>query len=321
MTSFQTDNFIDTNNETTLLLPLVSTGNVPQLSVDLMLHTLAPQYQFIKDIHSNYLHPFLGPLDYSIDQSKPILYEEFNNNNNNTKKFSSNLELFYNKSKNFYILQQRTPIIQGYLNNFFKEIIIPLLTNLNVKTIIILDSFGSFDDSFPHAINHNHRVLPSSSNEVYSLGSCNLNNINELSSTFDSIMNLNNNNNTNNHNNYDSNFGIDWFKFTEDSIQQEISTNQDIFKIAYHLINSNISTPSSSSLNEIKYISCFIHEGDNSFDAKLFTETIFKLLNWNNDKDTNSSSNQGFVLKTPVSWKGVYGFNSVSTAFDEGLYI
>ena len=253
------------NGQPTLLLPLVSTGNVPQLTIDLMLHSLASEFQFIRALDGVFLHPFLGPLDHSLDQDKPILYKS---KLDSGSKFSTALELFYNEEKNFYIIQQRTPIIQGYMNNFIKETILPLIMEFKIENVIVLDSFGVLDELNLEGRNFNSNK----SNGFCSLGSCNINSINELTRNFNTSLNVN----TNNGNNH-SNNEVDWFKFTGDSVQQEISPKQDIFKFAYHLINSNLTT--GSTLNEIKYLTCFVHEGDNSMDAKMFTEWILRLLN------------------------------------------
>ena len=122
----------------TLIVPLVSTGNVPQLALDLLLHSLSSEFDFVKSLDSTFVHPFVGPLDYVLDQQVPVLFSK----TAPQKIYSTALELYYNESKDLYVLQQRTPVIQGYLNNLIKETILPLIDEFKIEDVVILDSFG-----------------------------------------------------------------------------------------------------------------------------------------------------------------------------------
>ena len=273
-----------------LIIPLVSTGNVPQLSVDLIIHSLSNEFQFVESLDATFLHPFVGPLDYVIGQETPLLYS----NQNDTKKFSTALELFYNESKGMYVLQQRTPIIQGYLNNFVKSMILPLVAKYEITEIIIVDSYGSLDEDV---------LIPSSiatrSWNPFSLGTLEVNSVGDMSRLFESSLQLDT----------DTRLHVTaaLFKFGSQSLQQEISTSQQVFKYTYHILNSQL-----PSLRTIKYCSLFVHEGDNSYDAYQLCEELPQAI---------SKFNKIDKFTPPISWMGVYGFAPAPAAFDEGLYM
>ena len=288
----------------TLILPLVSTGNVPQLCTDLVLHSLSDEFEFVKSLDSMYVHPFVGALDYSAEDVQPVLYKS-----SPDKKLSTALELFYNKAKNLYVIQQRTPVIQGYINNFVRETIIPLVDELQISHLTVLDSYGALDESIiskkfaTNAAKGMNNIDP-----YFSMGTCRMGSIESLSSEFDSALDLQVDPNTSQH------YTTSLLKFTERSLVQEVSTDQQIFKIIYHLINSRL-----SKLEEIKYCTFFVHEGDNSLDAGLFASRFEDFVNPTEGSAGASVSISHF--KTPVSWKGVYGFNEIPSTLEEGIYI
>lgn len=276
----------------TLLIPLVSTGNVPQLTTDLVLHSLSKEFQFVKDLDSTYLHPFVGPLDYVSEQQEPVLF----NKSNVAKVYSTAIELFYNDSKSLYVIQQRTPVIQGYLNNFVKEVICSLVQEFKITDVVILDSFGALDED---VVAHTSRA--SKTDSFFSDAVCNVRSVGEVVQEMESGLRLNSSPEQ------QSNIISTLFQFTSDSVQQEVSTRQQSFKFAYHLLNSQV-----SELQRIKYCSAFVHEGDNSYDAYLLCDHLPSVID-------------GFpkinIHTPPISWKGVYGTRPIPASFDEGIYI
>ncbi|CCK68471.1 Add66p KNAG_0B00220 [Huiozyma naganishii CBS 8797] len=293
----------------TLVLPLISTGNVPQLATDLILHSLSADFSFVQDLDSTYLHPFVGPLDYTIDDLQgngslgpdtPQLYRD----HLATKKFSSALELFANKDKTVYIVQQRTPIVQGYINSFTMEVIIPLIQELQATNVTVLDSYGTLDDiAAPRGAVAELGAATGGNFSNLSIGVCQVKSIADMIENFQTVLNLQ----------LDPDSAVHYtnslFTFSSNSPLQEISTSQQVFKMAYHILNC----PSMTTLKEIKYASLFVHEGDNSVDAMLLCEHLPQLI------DAPVLKIEKF--KTPVSWKGVYGLNSVPSTMDEGIYI
>lgn len=294
----------------TLVLPLVSTGNVPQLSVDLLLHSFNDRFHFIEDLDSKYLHPFVGPLDHTLADtttttpSSSTLYD-----GTSSKRFSSALELFSNKDKSIYIIQQRTPIIQGYLNNFIQDIIIPLINRLGITKLSILDSYGAFDiDNGKN--NGTTATMNKGPLSNISIGTCKMDSMNDIIANFDETLSLS----------YDSNSSLHYttqfYKFNSNSPIQEICTNQTIFKITYHLLNNLNLHSASSPLKEIKYFDILVHEGDNSLDAKYLIKNCLPLILSENYKITQDSE-----FKIPISWMGVYGMGRIPASIEEGIYI
>lgn len=272
-------------NMSSLIIPLVSAGNVAQLTTDLILHSLADEFDYVCDLDSTYLHPFVGPLDY-VSGVSASLYDK-----SPQKKHSTPLELYHNPKKQLYVLQQRTPIIQGYENNFCHEVLVPLVQKLSVEKVLILDSISIFDSLITLNPGHSGR---------FSIGTCELSSISDVTREFQQRLQLDT----------DSSVSLNktLFKFTDSSIQDGISAEQLVFKLCYHLLH--ISAP--SKLREIKYFSIFVHEGDNSQDALLVCEQLPVIL-----------PGLGKIVRyaTPVSWKGVYGMRPIPSSFEDGLYI
>lgn len=128
MTSFIPDSNIYIPNITgsTLIIPSISIGNIPQLSIDLLIHTL----NFIKigTLDDVYLYPFASPIDYSKSSKKGI---------------SHSIEIFYNEELNLTLIQQRSPILPSYITSYVSEIIIPFIKFFTFKKIVILDSLDA----------------------------------------------------------------------------------------------------------------------------------------------------------------------------------
>ena len=297
----------------TLILPLISTGNIPQLATDLILHSLADEFRFVRSIDSIYLHPFIGPLDHTIDQDIPVLYSDVLP----AKSYSTALELFYNESRNLFVLQQRTPVINGYLNNFILETLIPLLKELKIVNLTVLGSFGVLETEAvslrrKHAENSSFiNSQQQQQDPFYSLGICKLQAITDLTENFDKVLNLETDPDTSRR--YTSSI----FKFTDSSLIQEISTEDQIFKLMYHILNSTTGSELGlHDLDTVKYCCTFVHEGDNSYDAKVFCTHFSDFANCE-----DGSLYRIQDMKSPVSWKGAYGFSEVPTTLNEGLYI
>ncbi|KAI5952332.1 hypothetical protein KGF54_003198 [Candida jiufengensis] len=110
----------------TLILPTISIGNLPQLTIDLLIHN----YNFIKIGYLNdlYLYPFASPIDYVKNPIEGI---------------SHAIEVYYCEELNITLIQQRSPIIPSYSSSFLKEVIIPFITESDFLKIIILNSNDS----------------------------------------------------------------------------------------------------------------------------------------------------------------------------------
>ncbi|SCV02169.1 LANO_0F15698g1_1 [Lachancea nothofagi CBS 11611] len=268
-----------------LLLPLVSTGNVPQLATDLILHSLSSEFQFVRELDSLYLFPFAGPLDY-VKGSETSLYEKTG------QTFTTPLELFYSSKSKLYIIQQRSPILQPFENTFCKEVIAPLLEELQIGQLLVLDATDNIDESIIS------RQLRKS---AYSIGTCDLSQITDIASEFEEKLQINDQTS--------QSVNKTLFKFSDTSFQSGVCTAQFVYKLCYHLLH----TPKASSLlKEISYLNTFVQEGDNSEDAIAACNQLPQIL---------SSFPRISHYKTPVSWEGVYGVREAPSSFEDGLYI
>lgn len=250
------------------MLPLVSVGNIPQLSVDWLLNSQSNEWEYLEALDSKYLVEFVGPLDRPEDGSAS-LYKD------NDMKYSSALEVFYNKKRGIYAIQQRTPLVSvNYLNNFIVEIILPFLSKYKISEISIWDSLSAMEDE-NGVIVHPH--------EIFSLGEFYFDDGVDLLSSL--------------HLNDQEPMVNNWLQFTPTSFQDKISIDQPIFKILFQILNAS---QRPQALRSIKYCSCLANEGDNSLDSQQFLQWIIsqKIV-------TNLPPITKFIR--PISWQGVYG--------------
>ncbi|SCU99287.1 LADA_0H18756g1_1 [Lachancea dasiensis] len=269
-----------------LLLPLVSTGNVPQLATDLILHSLAPDFAFVQELDSMFLFPFVGPLDYVRD-SQANLYQ-----NTQDKTFTTPLELFHSPSLKLYVVQQRSPVIQPYDNCFCKNVLVPLVETLKISQLVVFDATDSVDEIIG---------VPQLRKSPYSLGICDLSHIDDISSEFEEKLQIDDSNT--------QSVNKTLFKFTDNSFQSGIATEQFIFKLCYHLLHSPVIC---GFLKEIRYFNTYVQEGDNSEDAAAACGQLPHII---------SGFPKITQYKTPISWEGVYGVRNAPITFEEGLYI
>ncbi|CUS21356.1 LAQU0S03e00694g1_1 [Lachancea quebecensis] len=270
----------------TLLLPLVSTGNVPQLMTDLVLHSLDSEFEFVRELDSLYVYPFTGPIDY-VEGSGSNLYRT-----NPEKTFTTPVELFFNPKLELYVIQQRSPILPHYENQFCKNVIAPLIGELNIGSLVVTDATDSFGE---------HISVASARRSPYSFGMCQVSQIDDLSGEFQQKLQLRDVTTTP--------VNETLFQFSSQSFQSGISTEQFIFKLCYHLLHTQKVL---ETLKEIRYFNIYVQEGDNSEDAVAACEQVPQVIT-------------GFpriaTLRTPVSWNGVYGARDAPSTFEEGLYI
>lgn len=266
-----------------LIVPLVSAGNVAQLCLDVILHSFGDEFQFVKDIDCTMLHPFLGPLDY-VSGSSMSIYESCKDN----KKYTTPLELFRHRNGELYVLQQRSPIIEGYENQFFRKIVIKIIEEYKIDSILILDSAGVFDSSVP--ISSSHYQTP------FTLAECQIGSIDQLTSQLESGLHLNE---------QESSMISKCFSFGPESFQQSFSIYQQAYKLFFHLLHQP-----NFCLKKINYVSKLVQEGDNSWDALQLCDYLGEII----------PSLKPNKLTTPVSWNGVYGARPPALGFEEGIY-
>lgn len=131
---------IELLKNSTLLIPSISIGNIPQLTIDILIHTL--DFELIGRLDDTYLYPFVSPVDYTADKCK--------------KGISTAIEVYHNARLNVSLIQQRSPIIPGFTEEFTSKVIIPFVNTASFSKIIILDSSdaGVVTDSQGGKIEH-----------------------------------------------------------------------------------------------------------------------------------------------------------------------
>ncbi len=105
----------------TLVVPAVSMGNIPQLAVDLLVHTL--DFVKVATLDDLYLHPFLSPLD-----ERP------------PRGMLSALEVYYSAAHNLAVVQQRSPVARGCTHRFVAEVVAPFVRDARAAKVVLLDS-------------------------------------------------------------------------------------------------------------------------------------------------------------------------------------
>ncbi|KAG5419205.1 hypothetical protein I9W82_002972 [Candida metapsilosis] len=111
-------------SKSTLIIPSISIGNIPQLTIDLLIHTFSlTKIGYLDDL---YLYPFASPIDYV--KSAP------------ESGISQAIEVYYSPKLNITVVQQRSPIIPTYTSTFVQQVLVPFITAAQFKNVFILNS-------------------------------------------------------------------------------------------------------------------------------------------------------------------------------------
>lgn len=103
-----------------LLVPSISTGNVPQLALDLLIHLL--EFKFLERLDDTFLYPFVSPKDYIESPEPGILYA---------------LELLHSPKHNLYIVLQRLPIMPGFAQRHVEQVLTPLIKKYKLPVLLM----------------------------------------------------------------------------------------------------------------------------------------------------------------------------------------
>lgn len=125
---FESGYSFDTIAGSVLLLPTISVANVPQLTVDVLLHTLS--FVKVATLNDEYLHSFISPVDYVCTDEQP-------------KGVSFGIELYYCKDKNLTMVQQRAPVIAGFYKEHVNDVIMPFVNDAKFKNVILFHLMGA----------------------------------------------------------------------------------------------------------------------------------------------------------------------------------
>ncbi|SGZ38861.1 uncharacterized protein HGUI_01061 [Hanseniaspora guilliermondii] len=294
----------------TLILPLVSTGNVPQLTTDLILENNSNLKLISSYFSTNVkllLHSFAG----------------FDNNN-----VLSGIELYEDSSNKIIVIQQRSPTIKPFELLFYKALFDELMFNKDskyyndIQKVIVLDSISGSDpylDIIKSNKYGNLYQLPTSLKIAKATVNADIDKeyFTKMNESLTNYYNETNNYIKSHQKNYaDVQFNSKEIlpklndtilQFDQDSFQQRILVDADVLKVIFSLINKT------TSLN-ITYMNMLVYEGDNSVDARdyllnLSEKILSKEINFKNDE-----------LKTPSSWVNIYGTKDLTKELRESIY-
>lgn len=295
-------------SKSTLILPIVSVGNIPQLATDLLIHNL--HCKLIARLDDDYLYPFASPEDF-IEGAVP-----------NTSKISTSLEIYYSDEAKITVLQQRSPVLPGYQNRFLTDLLIPFIISTEFSNVIVLNS--ATPDSDLAVGPANKRIKLYSNNLASLFTKVNLDDSNSVIESTSEIKDI-------------SPSPLSFLTNLIDSLsneplyvpmQQTPSEISLIHQLKESFPSSLPLSRASSSIQSIKasqnkqpqtipimVLSISSYEGDNSMDLKLLTTELIKILKF----DNKSSPNKSLELRTPKSWSGFYGSREAPVGI-EGLY-
>ncbi|VEU22121.1 DEKNAAC103149 [Brettanomyces naardenensis] len=273
----------------TLILPIVSIGNIPQLTVDLLTYNL-PDVRLVGRLDSTFLYPLASPSDYVEGDSDHSV---------NPVTTTTALEVYYCERYNLTLLQQRSPILPGCTRRFFTELIKPFIELFEFKRLVILQSNdqGLKEDRYS-----NNRL------QIWT---------NDLAKNLELSLSLEDKTQLATVNECSEISPVGEFLLKKlDEAEVSKTTTSDLFLP----LESGIAT----GLRELRIeqrrlyyepaenivLSIFAYEGDNSADAETLYRTVIKLLN---------VEEKGKVV-TPKSWSGVYGQRVAPVGMEFGMY-
>lgn len=115
---------IDNLEGSVLLIPTVSVANVPQFCTDLLIHTLG--FEKVVTLSDKYLYSFASPVDYIASRGPK-------------EGVSLALECHLSKDKKITLLQQRSPILPGFVSQHVTEVLLPFIKSGKFSQVILID--------------------------------------------------------------------------------------------------------------------------------------------------------------------------------------
>lgn len=120
-------------NDSILIIPAVSAGNVPQLAADLLLHSLG--LRLVGRLSDLYTYPFAGPRDSSVNAPEASRVG-----------ISTTIEVF--SGSGLTIVQVRSPPLPGQRRRFVTETLLPFVSSFRfAETLAIASSNAALRES------------------------------------------------------------------------------------------------------------------------------------------------------------------------------
>ncbi|RCK66872.1 Proteasome assembly chaperone 2 [Candida viswanathii] len=120
----------------TLLIPSISLGNIPQLTIDLLIHTFA----FVKlgTLDDLYLYPFASPQDYATTATTTTTTAV-----SAQRGIAHAVEVYHCAALRVCLVQQRSPILPGCVDNYVTQTVMPFVKASGFKKVVVLDSLDA----------------------------------------------------------------------------------------------------------------------------------------------------------------------------------
>lgn len=296
-----------------LIIPTISIGNIPQLTIDLLIHTY--NFNKIGILNDTFLYPFASPIDYSPQHSEP------------KEGISHAIEIYHNNELNLVVVQQRSPIIPSYTSLFVQNVINPFIKHSGIQKVVLLNSQdlglvkGLPHQGGSHGFN-NETELENGHVEVFSLAdlmNCKFEEL-KLSSASITETESETRNNTSNDANIDDD---ESFAFVKSIFQAfDVPTKTLESKAASNNSSNSTNSISSSKVTnhestlkglDLTVLVSYAYESDNFHDAETMMQQLKEELNL-------LPKFKDFPLIKPVSWRGAYGDRAVPNAIEEGIF-
>lgn len=120
-----TNSNMESVNGSILVIPSISIGNIPQLAIDLLIHTL--NFKKVATLSDKYLYPFVSPVDYASQNQETA-----------PSGISLPLEVYFSKENQITLLQQRSPLMPGFAQAHVEEVLVPYIERGKFKHIVFL---------------------------------------------------------------------------------------------------------------------------------------------------------------------------------------
>ncbi|GMG56463.1 unnamed protein product [Ambrosiozyma monospora] len=325
----------------TLVLPIVSIGNIPQLSVDLLIANF-PDVKLVGRLDDTYLYPFASPIDTIVGPLSPNSLKHQELDNDAHPGISTALEIYYCEKLNVTLLQQRSPLIPGLLLKFLKDLIKPFIQSMEFKKVVVLQSQdkGLVEVADLGPLPAGAELFSIWSNLETSLELLNLqgsqsdvrahvqqcDNANEVSIIGDQLIKLISQ--RSGHSQQSPEEVVPTPKSQDQSSTLPSSAQALLFESPlmtrsvssiHQLLKNNeknstktVKTVDATGNIEFLLFNIYAYEGDNSIDAIAFTRKIVELLKLNVTLGKN--------LKKPKSWSSFYGSREIPLGMEYGLY-
>ncbi|XBW35791.1 hypothetical protein QEN19_001364 [Hanseniaspora menglaensis] len=290
------------SSKSKFIIPTVSVGNIPQLTVDVVLandsdFVLIDNDNIVDDKLLKFTYPFAG-------------------GNNNSNKIVKAIEIYENKKTNTFVLQQRAPIIKGFEINFYTLLVERVKTIIpHIAEVIILDSLSGSDPYIDliksSTISNIYELMDT---QRIAMGHLNAGVDNKFfekaKAAIETHIQTVSRREVNEQEYEDIGFQFDEvLPITDDKVitfaSNSFQGKMFVDSLATQIIACfvNIST-------NINYFNMLSYEGDNSVDAFVFTGLLISL-------GLVSSTD---TIQIPKSWESVYGFKSTNNFVNNGIY-